>query len=339
MRCPCWTLAQYPREFRVVGQREGHAAPQYTTAEMVRMEREIIEHMQTGNHRTYSDPMLVSPLTRCRIEDRHPELNASQYLAVDEIFLSRQKIVGLEGVAGAGKTTALAVIREGAEAAGYRVEGFAPTSRAAQKLAEAGIETSTLQRHLARGERPDTGQRQLYVLDESSLASTRQMHQFVERLHWNDRVLLVGDTRQHESVEAGRPFAQLQEAGMMTVKLGEILRQRDPDLRQAVEHLAGGDVSAALDCLDRKRRIHEFGDRDERIAAIAREYARSPENTLVISPDNRSRNEINQRIHGELQSCGVVSPGGRSTRRTRSRARTSFCGRVPSLSSRFAAIR
>ena len=66
-------------------------------------------------------------------------------------------------------------------------------------------------------------------------------------------------------------------------------------------------MSAALDCLDRKRRIHEFGDREARIAAIAREYARSPENTLVVSPDNRSRTEINQRIHSELQSCGVVS--------------------------------
>ena len=82
-----------------------------------------------------------------------------------------------------GKTTTLAVIREGVEAEGYKVEGFAPTSRAAQKLAEAGIETSTLQRHLARGEQPDTGEKKLYVLDESSLASTRQMHEFLERLH------------------------------------------------------------------------------------------------------------------------------------------------------------
>ena len=63
------------------------------------------------------------------------------------MFLSREKMVGLDGVAGAGKTTTLAVIREGAEAQGYRVEGFAPTSRAAQKLADAGLETSTLQRH------------------------------------------------------------------------------------------------------------------------------------------------------------------------------------------------
>ena len=74
--------------------------------------------------------------------------------------------MGLDGVAGAGKTTTLAVIREGAEAEGYTVEGFAPTSRAAQKLADAGIETSTLQKHLARGQQPDTGEKRLYVLDE-----------------------------------------------------------------------------------------------------------------------------------------------------------------------------
>jgi ATP-dependent exoDNAse (exonuclease V) alpha subunit len=96
-----------------------------------------------------------------------------------------------------------------------------------QKLGEAGMTTSTLQHHLARGERPETGEKLLYVLDESSLASTRQMHEFLSRLHRNDRVLLVGDVRQHEGVEAGRPFAQLQEAGMHTVKLDEILRQRD----------------------------------------------------------------------------------------------------------------
>jgi ATP-dependent exoDNAse (exonuclease V) alpha subunit len=274
---------------------------------MMRMEREIVVTMQTGNLRGYSDPMLLSPPLRIMVEDQHPELTLSQRKAVDEIFLSRQKIVGLEGVAGAGKTTTLTVIREGAEVQGYRVEGFAPTSRAAQKLAEAGIETSTLQWHLARGQQPDTGERRLYVLDESSLASTRQMHEFLTRLHRNDRVLLVGDTRQHESIEAGRPFAQLQEAGMRTVKLNQILRQRDPELKQAVEQPARGEVADAIDSLEYQRRVHQIGGREERIKAIAREYARSPESTLVVSPDNRSRNEINEHIHRELQSRGWVS--------------------------------
>lgn len=94
---------------------------------------------------------------------------------------------------------------------------------------------------------------------------------------------------------------------MKTVRLDQILRQRDPGLKEAVEQLARGEVRAAVENLDRQRRVHEFPDREERIGAIAREYARSPESTLVVSPDNRSRSEINQRIHCELQAHGIVS--------------------------------
>ena len=253
------------------------AGQQYTTAAMVRMEREIIGRMQEGNRRDYSDPMLVSPQVRIATEDRHPELNTSQRQAVDEVFLSREKVIGLDGIAGAGKTTTLAVIREGAEAEGYRVEGFAPTSGAAQKLGEAGMETSTLQKHLARGQQADTGEKRLYILDESSLASTKQVHEFVERLYPNDRVLLVGDRRQHEAIEAGRPFAQLQDAGMKTVKLEEIVRQKDPELKQVVEQLARGEVREAIQNLDRLGRVHEIQGHDERIAAMAKEYAKSPD--------------------------------------------------------------
>ena len=292
-------------EFREVA--HSGADLQFTTSAMVRMEREIIARMQEGNQHGYGDPMLVSPQVRITTEDRHPELSASQRQVVDDILVSREKMVGLDGIAGAGKTTTLSVIREGAEADGYRVEGFAPTSRAAQKLAGSGMETSTLQKHLARGQQPDTGEKRLYILDESSLASTRQVYEFVNRLHLNDRVLLVGDRRQHEAVEAGRPFAQLQDAGMKTVRLGEIVRQKDPELKRVVEQLARGEVREAVRNLNQQGRVHEVPGHEDRIAAIAEEYAKSPENTLVVSPDNRSRVAINERIHSELQGRGAVS--------------------------------
>ncbi len=63
----------------------------------------------------------------------------------------------------------------------------------------------------------------------------------------------------------------------------------------------------AIQNLDRQGRVHEIQGHDERIAAIAKDYAKSPENTLVISPDNRSRIEINERVHAELQRSGLVS--------------------------------
>ena len=52
--------------------------------------------------------------------------------------------------------------------------------------------------------------------------------------------------------------------------------------------------------------MHEVKDPIQRIEAIAKEYAKLPENTLVVSPNNRSRAEINAKIHTELQARGVV---------------------------------
>ena len=215
--------------------------------------------------------------------------------------------MGLEGVAGSGKTTSLTAIREATEREGYQVVGLAPTSRAAHKLAESGIESHTLQRELIRNEAPDHGQKRLFVIDESSLASTKQMNEFFHRLHTSDRVLLVGDTRQHEAVESGRPYKQLQEAGMETAKLSEILRQKDPALKEAVEQLARGDVHGGIASLDQQGRVHEIANPQERFNSIVHEYSRNPEGTLVISPDNESRRELNSLIHRELQNRGDVS--------------------------------
>ncbi len=277
----------------------------FTTEQMIGYERDNVAEMRRGQN---LDNPLVSTETLRHIGEKHPHLSTSQRAAVEQIASSHDRITGLEGVAGAGKTTSLAAIREAAEHEGYKVFGLAPTSRAAQKLAESGIESGTLQRHLARGEQPDGGEKRLYVLDESSLASTRQMNELLHRLDGGDRVLLVGDTRQHEAVEAGRPYRQLQEAGMQTARLHEVVRQKEPELKEAVEQLARGDVHGAVANLDQQGRVHEIVSREERLNAIAREYAREPQGTLVISPDNESRRELNTLIHREMQARGDVNP-------------------------------
>jgi hypothetical protein len=68
-------------------------------------------------------------------------------------------------------------------------------------------------------------------------------------------------------------------------------------------------VREAIQNLDRQCRVHEIQGQDERIAAIARDYAKSSENTLVIALDNRSRIAINERVHAELQRRCLVSNG------------------------------
>jgi ATP-dependent exoDNAse (exonuclease V) alpha subunit len=120
--------------------------------------------------------------------------------------------------------------------------------------------------------------------------------------------LLIGDTRQHQGVEAGKPFEQLVQAGMRASELDQIVRQKDPELLRAVEHLSRGEVAESIALLEQQGRITEIFDPRRRIAAIARNYATSPANTIVVSPDNASCREINQAVRVELQTLGVVQP-------------------------------
>ena len=238
-------------------------------------------------------------------------LNPAQQRAIEEVLTSQDRIHGLQGLAGSGKTSALSSIREGAEQNGYAVEGFAPTSRAAGQLRDAGIPADTLQGFLARGgvERNagDPNARHLYMLDESSLASTRQMQSFLEKIGPQNRVLLIGDTRQHQGVEAGKPFEQVQEAGMRTSQLDQIVRQKDPELLRAVEHLSRNETATGVQLLQQQGRISEIPDRQQRIEAIAKDYVAQPENTLIVSPDNASRRDINNAVRAELQNSGALS--------------------------------
>jgi conjugative relaxase-like TrwC/TraI family protein len=300
-------------EFQIVQRPQTVPGRQFTTAKTIEAEREILRRMGEGQNDV--EPVL-SRAQAITVADHHHHLNRAQKSVVEDVLSAPDRIHGIQGFAGAGKTTTLTAIRTAAESHGYEVDGLAPTSRAARQLNEAGIEAGTLQAFLMRGQNTDRNpeQKRLFFIDESSLASTNQMREFLARLGAHDRVLLIGDIRQHQGVEAGRPFQQLQEAGMRTAKLDEIVRQQDPALKSAVELLATGQVSAALDALQRQDRVKEIPNQEERIRAIAKSYIESPQNTLIVSPDNASRRELNLAVRQELKATGAVAPEDRNFR-------------------------
>jgi conjugative relaxase-like TrwC/TraI family protein len=298
-------------EFRTVAAQKHDTGLRLTTPEAIAAERATVEHMQRGQN-------TVAPIMSEERAAFHAAalefLNPAQRRAIEEILTSRDQIHGLQGLAGAGKTTTLEAIREAAQHNGYAVVGFAPTARAAHQLREAaGISADTLQAYLAMGTRgqvqtnlDDPANRRLFLVDESSLTSTQQMKEFLDRLGPHDRVLLIGDTNQHQAVDAGKPFEQLQDAGMRTAQLDHIVRQKDPELLKAVEHLARNETQIGISLLQAQGRVTELSDPQERIAAIARDYASNPEKTLIVSPDNASRRDINQAVRIELQASGAL---------------------------------
>lgn len=275
-----------------------------TTPAMLALERDLIQTMQSGRNTCKE---IAPEAIREQIFLSHAILSESQRSAVNSLLVCQDKVQALEGLAGTGKTTSLAAVREAAERSGYAPHGLTPTSRSAQKLAESGIETETIQRFLQKSSMAESAQNRLFVVDESSMVSTLQMHNLFQKLGQNDRVVLVGDTHQREAVDAGRPYALLQEAGMSTAHLNEIIRQKNPALKSAVELLAAGKIHEAVDSLNAQGRVREILNREERIEAIASEYIQNPRGTLVVSPDNASRQEINGHIRQRMQEAGAVS--------------------------------
>jgi conjugative relaxase-like TrwC/TraI family protein len=232
-------------------------------------------------------------------------LNESQRRAVEEILTSRDQILGLQGRAGTGKTTTLSVLKDALQERGYFVHGLAPLTRAAKLLEESGIHTTTLQKFLCA--RDEVGQTARYfVLDESSLTDTVNMREFFDRLGSTDRVLLVGDDRQHQAINAGAPFEQLIKAGMEKSTLDQIVRQKDPGLRQVVEKLAAGQTKDAVAMLISQGRVTEVENDLDRLKAVANDYC-SGGNPIVICPRNVERSATNTLIHLKLQYSGAIS--------------------------------
>ena len=251
-------------------------------------------------------------------------LTAGQKDAVKLILSAPDRVVGVQGYAGTGKTTMLDRVRTLAERKGWNVAGLAPSASAVKTLAsEAGIESETLQRFLARnagvaeGRLTEKGEkamraafdRTILVVDEGSLASTVQARDLlrIANAFRIPRVVLVGDAKQLDAVDAGKPFAQLQAAGMKTAVMDQIMRQRDPALREAVEASLKGDIQRAFEKLGSN--VAQVKPDNIAGAVAARWLALPPEargNTGVMAPSHDLRQAINGHIRERLVREGRI---------------------------------
>ena len=291
-----------------------------TTERAVADEKETIALMRTGQGRGAA-PMRGRAVDKAL---RNGPLTNGQKDAVRLILSSDDRVVGVQGYAGSGKTTMLNRARTLMEKKGYEVRGLAPSASAARTLeGEAGIGAETLQRFLMRyngvaeGRMTSKGEKEMraafaktaLVVDEGSLASTvqaRDLLRIADALRI-PRVVLVGDEKQLDAVDAGKPFAQLQRAGMKTATMDEIMRQRDPELKAAVEASLAGDVRKAFEKLGSN--IAEVKPDNLAGAAAARWLALSPEeraNTGLMAPSHALREGINEIVRERLVRDGVV---------------------------------
>ncbi len=292
----------------------GDTGGRFTTEELLRCERAILD---SAASRRGEQPAVVSDVILGRaLERSRPALNADQAAAVRAITHSGNGIDTVQALAGTGKTTMLRTLANAYLEAGCEVVGAAPTARAARELRDVvGIPAGTLDAligRLDRGARLRPGT--VLLLDEASMASTRLTARVVGHAEQvGAKIVAVGDPGQLASVQAGGWLAALtrQSPGP---QLRQVIRQRDPGERRALEALHDGNADAYLDRKGPDIAIH--ATEPHAIEAVIDEWAdlrieTGAAGTVMIARDNATRELLNRaardrlKAHGQLQSASL----------------------------------
>jgi conjugative relaxase-like TrwC/TraI family protein len=292
----------------------------FTTPEALATEQATLRLEAAG--RGAATP-LASPLAAARTVERAARQSTragfawtdDQKRATAALLTSRDRVTAVQGYAGTAKTTTVLTTyaREAAKS-GLTVTALAPTASAATVLGEAlGLRGDTVARHLVSPEAKGLGIGAVWIVDEASMLSARDMSALMASADKaGARLVLVGDIRQLGSVGAGAAFAQLQQAGMATAKLANVVRQTNADTREAVMASIEGHAGKALAALERGGgEVVEGADRDARLATMAQRYvALSPAErarTLVIEPSRDGRDTLTAMIRQQLTQRGELS--------------------------------
>jgi conjugative relaxase-like TrwC/TraI family protein len=305
----------------------------YTTQSALSLELETIRWMDVGKGQ-------VTQIATLETIDRYLEnkhLTAGQRRAVERSLSTSDQVIGWQGIAGSGKSFALAEVKAIAQQQGYLVRGFAPSSEAAYELGRSlEIEADTVARLLVTPKVSQTSnQPEIWIVDEAGLLSMRAAHDLLARAKVeNARVILVGDTRQLSAVEAGNPFRSLQAAGMAIAHLDENLRQQTQALKEAVNLMAQNQIAAGVGTLERAECIQVIASPTERLQQMADDYlslsVEQRRKTLLLAGTNRERAELTELIRQRLQAEGAIEKNALTVSGRRSKDLTTVQARYAS---------
>lgn len=307
-----------------------------TTARAVELEQGVIAAMQAERGAStvpFDRSRIASLLTPEGLQgldiERVP--SAGQREVVEQALFSTDGVLAVQGHAGVGKTTTFATLARAVENLSdgeTKIHALAPANKAVGALkAQAGLEGMTVARFLneynmasQEGEAGlavlrGTYQDQWLLVDESSQLSNVTMKQILEakRALGIDKVIFAGDVNQLPSVSAGAPLRLIIYNDVQTLRMNEIVRQKDETLKAGIYELADGKPSRALETM--APYIHQTGSPDHSALALKamevwRERAAGKAFPKVVVATNEMRHIINAAVRHELKEAGVLAGEG-----------------------------
>jgi ATP-dependent exoDNAse (exonuclease V) alpha subunit len=248
-------------------------------------------------------------------------LSSDQRNAAVHILGSRDQVVGVRGGAGTGKThmlkTVNAVITSIEKGHGdySKVYAFAQSTTGSRgELRKVGFKDANTLASLFKNEEAQSKlHRQVLLVDEAGQVSTKEMRNLLDIAKKQQaRVILVGDYRQHSSVEAGDSFRLIEkEGGVRYAQLTEIRRQTEPGYRKAVEQISEGTGKSAqkgFDSLDRMGSIIETSG-EKRHQMLVKDYLKAAEegkSALIIAPTHAEGQRLTEELRTALKDRGAI---------------------------------
>lgn len=314
-------------------QEQGEKGTRYTTKEMQDLERENISIVTSSkgkvkeieSQQEVKEHLKDWEAFKSKEAGKEVTLNEEQRNAAEAILTSKDQVVGIQGRAGVGKSFSLSFVKSEAERNGLEFRAFTPTTKAADNLRQDGIEANTvakLKEEIKTGELKKGG---IWVIDEAGMVDARSMNTILKTAKEREtKVVLVGDTRQHEAVQAGRAFDQLMKEGMQTKEISQIVRQKEENFRELVKDLSQGKTDNAINKVKNVGNVYEIKDGNkeayfdcsqERYKKMAELYIDGSQrgSILAIAPTNRERQAINEAIRTELKQKGEIAQEGLAT--------------------------
>ena len=299
-------LAQHPGELELLALKE---AAKYS-AHLVKTERGVstpqilateLDLIQTVNAACDA----VAPI--------HPGFRPADWLGEDQrraiyhVLRTSDRITGLRGLAGSGKTTVLCELVVAFKEAKIEPLFCAPTAAATDVLRKEGFEAKTLQSLLFS--KPALSEKHLVVLDEAGAVGMDDMKRLFDWAR-DARIVLSGDTGQHTSVARGDALRILERhSNFKSGQLTAIRRQRKAAYRKAVELAAQKRTLEAFAQLERMGAVVEFSDGNIHDSAANSYLKALAENksALLVAPTWNEIEAVTEKIRTALKTSGRLA--------------------------------
>lgn len=249
-------------------------------------------------------------------------LNPGQEAAGRLLLGSSNRIVAIQGIAGAGKSTMLKPVADILREEGRAVLGLAVQNTLVQMLErETGIPSMTVARFLKRhagllggGDKGALAKAKaelrgtVVLLDEASMVGNSDKEKLVRlaNLLELDRFAAIGDRKQLGAVDAGKPFDVMQQAGAETATMNVNIRARDNALRSAQYAAQGGQIDEALRHLGSNVVEVREGAAIEAAAAWLSLSPADRERTAIYASGRELRGQVNEAVQTGLKANGEI---------------------------------